>query len=163
MDCSPPGSSVGFSRQEYWPFPSPGALSNPEMEPESPELQANSLPSEPQGKPYPYINPCNCDTCQIFTLLQKFPWCSFAANPIVSIPSQVSIYLTPSHRLVLPVLEQLYLSWKESLSLLFLFLGCAEQHVGSQFPDQGLNLLPLQCSAWSLNHWTAREVPGVTL
>ena len=37
MDCSPPGSSVhGFSRQEYWsglPFPSPGDLLDPRVEP----------------------------------------------------------------------------------------------------------------------------------
>ena len=100
--------SMEFSRPEYWsgqPFPSPGSLSNPGIKPESPALQANSLPSEPQGKPYPYINPCNCYTCQIFTSLQNFPWYSFAVNPILSFPSQVSIYLTPNHRLVLPVLE----------------------------------------------------------
>ena len=39
--------SMGFSRQEYWsglPFPSPGDLPNPEIEPASPALQANSLP-----------------------------------------------------------------------------------------------------------------------
>ena len=55
MDCSPPGSSVhGFSRQEYWkgqPFPSPRDLPNPGIEPRSPALQVDSLPSEPQGKP----------------------------------------------------------------------------------------------------------------
>ena len=42
--------SMGFSRQEYWsglPFPSPGDLPNPEIEPRSPTLQADSLPSEP--------------------------------------------------------------------------------------------------------------------
>ena len=46
--------SMGFSRQEYWsgfPFPSPGDLLNPGMEPRSPALQAASLPSEPPGKP----------------------------------------------------------------------------------------------------------------
>ena len=44
-----------FSRQEYWsgqPFLSPGDLSNPGVKPESPALQADSLPSEPPGKPY---------------------------------------------------------------------------------------------------------------
>ena len=43
-----------FSRQEYWsglPFPSPGDLPNPEVEPRSPALQADALPSEPPGKP----------------------------------------------------------------------------------------------------------------
>ena len=47
--------SMGFSRQEYWsglPFPSPGDLPNPGIEPRSPTLQADSLPSEPPGKPH---------------------------------------------------------------------------------------------------------------
>lgn len=46
--------SVGFSRQEYWsrlPFPSPGDLPNPGIEPRSPALQADSLPSELPGQP----------------------------------------------------------------------------------------------------------------
>ena len=45
--------SMGFSRQEHWsglPFPSPGNLPNPEMEPWSPALQADYLPTELQGK-----------------------------------------------------------------------------------------------------------------
>ena len=49
--------SVGFSRQEYWsglPFPSPGDLPNPGIEPGSLALQADSLPNELQGKPYFY-------------------------------------------------------------------------------------------------------------
>ena len=43
--------SMGFSRQEYWnglPFLSPGDLPDPGIEPESPALQADSLPSQPQ-------------------------------------------------------------------------------------------------------------------
>ena len=54
MDCSPPGSSVPvISHQEYWsgwPFPSPGDLPNPGIEPRSPTLQTDSSPPEPQGK-----------------------------------------------------------------------------------------------------------------
>ena len=45
--------SMGFSRQEYWsglPFPSPGDLPDPGIEPKSPTLQADALPSEPPGK-----------------------------------------------------------------------------------------------------------------
>ena len=45
----PHGLSLEFSRQEYWhglPFPSPGDLPNPGIEPRSPALQADSLPSE---------------------------------------------------------------------------------------------------------------------
>ena len=43
-----------FSRQENWsglPFPSLGDLPDPGIEPGSPSLQADSLLSEPQGKP----------------------------------------------------------------------------------------------------------------
>ena len=45
--------SMGFSRQECWsglPFPSPGDLPNPGIEPRSPALQTDALPSEPPGK-----------------------------------------------------------------------------------------------------------------
>ena len=45
--------SMGFSRQEYWsglPFPSLGDLADPGIEPESPTLQADALPSEPPAK-----------------------------------------------------------------------------------------------------------------
>ena len=55
MDCSLPGSSAhGVSRQEYWsglPCPPPGNLPNPGIKPGSAALQADSLPSEPRGKP----------------------------------------------------------------------------------------------------------------
>ena len=46
--------SMEFSRQEYQsglPFPSPGDLPDPGIEPRSPELQADALSSEPPGKP----------------------------------------------------------------------------------------------------------------
>ena len=53
--------SMGFYRQEYWsglPFPSPGELPDPGIEPGSPALQAGALPSEPPGKPKSY---CTAD------------------------------------------------------------------------------------------------------
>ena len=60
--CATPGTvahqaplSMGFSRQEYWsglPFPPPGDLPNPGIEPGPPTLQADSLLSEPLGKPF---------------------------------------------------------------------------------------------------------------
>ena len=46
--------SMEFSRQEYWsglPFSSSGDLPHPGIEPRPPTLQAESLPSEPPGKP----------------------------------------------------------------------------------------------------------------
>ena len=45
--------SMGFSRQEYWsrlPFPSPGDLPDLGIEPRSPSLRVDALPSEPPGK-----------------------------------------------------------------------------------------------------------------
>ena len=52
QDCSPPGSSVhGILQAKYWsgfPFPSPGDLADPGIEP---ALQTDSLPSEPPGAP----------------------------------------------------------------------------------------------------------------
>ena len=45
--------SMGFSRQEYWsglPFPSPGGLPDPGIEPPSPALQVDSFSSKPPGE-----------------------------------------------------------------------------------------------------------------
>ena len=52
--CQAP-ASMGFFTQEDWnelPFPSPGDPPNPGVEPRSPTLQADALPSEPPGKPW---------------------------------------------------------------------------------------------------------------
>ena len=46
--------SMGFSRQEYWrelPFPPPGDLPNPGIEPVSPALTGRFFTTEPPGKP----------------------------------------------------------------------------------------------------------------
>ena len=46
--------TMEFSRQKYWcglPLSSLGNLPDPEIEPGSPVLQEDSLPSEPPGKP----------------------------------------------------------------------------------------------------------------
>ena len=68
MDCSLPGSSVHGIFQarvlewvaiSFWsglPFPSPGDLPDPGIEPRSPALQADALPSEPPGKPEQQIS-----------------------------------------------------------------------------------------------------------
>ena len=53
MDCSPPGSSVDGILQarilEWLPFPYPGDLPDPGIEPRSPAFQADALTSEPPG------------------------------------------------------------------------------------------------------------------
>jgi len=53
---------MGFSRQQYWsglPFPSPGDLPDLGVNPGSPALQADSLSSEPLGRPFPISNLSN--------------------------------------------------------------------------------------------------------
>ena len=50
--------AVEFSRQEHWsglPCPPSGGLSDPGIKPWSPALQADSLPSELQGKPITFV------------------------------------------------------------------------------------------------------------
>ena len=52
MDYSPPG--MGFSRQAYWgglPFPPPGDLPDPGIEPASPALEGGFFIPEPPGRP----------------------------------------------------------------------------------------------------------------
>ena len=57
MDCSLSGFSIHrIFQARYWsgsPFPAPGDLPNPGIEPGSPTLQADSLPSEPPPSPLP--------------------------------------------------------------------------------------------------------------
>ena len=53
--------SMEFSRQEYWsglPFPSPGDLPDPGIEPRSPALEADALSSELTGKPHNILKQC---------------------------------------------------------------------------------------------------------
>ena len=86
--------SMGFSRQEYWsglPFPSPGDLPDPVIEPRSPILQAGSLPSEPPGKPrqqsltLPYVF--------FFSFIRLL--LSNSLNNVVHLLSHVWLFSTP--------------------------------------------------------------------
>ena len=55
MDCRPPGFlAIEFSRQEYWselPFPTPGDLPDPGIEPTCPALAGRFFTTESPGKP----------------------------------------------------------------------------------------------------------------
>ena len=65
--------SMGFSKQECWsglPFPSAGDLPDPGIEPGSPTLQEDALPSEPPGKP---VLVC-IGTCTIFVIISYLPF-----------------------------------------------------------------------------------------
>ena len=67
--------STGFSRQEYWdglPCPSPGDLPHPGTEPKSSALEADSLLSEPPGKPLSHHNMNQIALKAIFTIIELF-------------------------------------------------------------------------------------------
>ena len=70
MACSPPGSPVHGILQasllECVALPSPGNLPDPGMEPGSPALQVDSLPSERPGKPKFYLRKCNMYEIDMF-------------------------------------------------------------------------------------------------
>ena len=54
----------------WWPFPFPGDLPDPGIEPGSPPLQADSLPSEPPGKPRVFYDITFSFTYDITFLIQ---------------------------------------------------------------------------------------------
>ena len=61
---------MGFSRQEYWsglPFPPPGDLSDPGIQPGSPALEVDALTSEPPGEAL-YVAVCACLSLAPFPL-----------------------------------------------------------------------------------------------
>ena len=81
---------MGCSMQKYWnelPFPSPGDLPNPRSKPRSPALQAESSPTEIQGKPsrvYAYLQ-TECRRIDAFELwclrrLLRVPWTAKRSN-----------------------------------------------------------------------------------
>ena len=77
--------SMEFSRPEYWsglPFASPVGLPNPGIKPMSPALQADSLPSEPPGKPYSIVVCMYQSQFPILYLLPFFPpWQPYICFP----------------------------------------------------------------------------------
>ena len=95
--------SMGFSRPEYWsglPFPSPGELPNPGIEPRSPVLQEDSLPSETPRKPYweegewqtSKNSYQSITTLLLFTVLSYFWWLSKVTIPHPTPPTSSFIF-----------------------------------------------------------------------
>ena len=84
---------MGFSRQENWrglPFPSPGDVPDPGIEPGSPILEADALTSEPPGKPYAvYVGE--------YSASYQFPLQTAIPQVLVPIPPQGRI--SESHAL----------------------------------------------------------------
>ena len=79
-----------FSRPEYWSgqsFPSPGDLPNPGIEPRSPVLQADSLATEPQGKPK-NTGAGSLSLLQWIFLTQELHW-GFPALQVDSLPTEL--------------------------------------------------------------------------
>ena len=64
VDCSPPGSSMGFPKQEYWsglPLPFPADLPDPGIKPESPNgscIAGEIFTTEQPGKPMLFLGFC---------------------------------------------------------------------------------------------------------
>ena len=75
--------SIAFPRQEYWsglPFPSPGDLSHPGIEPRSAELQVDSLPLS-HLYPINALSPLPSGK-QIWALFSYLlPWSALPINP----------------------------------------------------------------------------------
>ena len=99
---------MGFSRQEYWsglPCPPPGDLPNPGIEPRSPALQADSLPSEPPGKP---IQPTVKSIFQtrLFIVL-KF-WVNFVSFVIIS---ATDLALLPNINFIIWFIGEVFLNF----------------------------------------------------
>ena len=80
--------SMEFSRQEYWsglPFPSPGYLPDPGIEPGSPTLQADALSSEPPGKPFLVLVCTNYRLLDVLLKIEKIPFHLYYAEDFIMI------------------------------------------------------------------------------
>ena len=83
--------SMGFSRKEYWnglPFPPPGDLPDPGIEPTSPALQVDSFTTEPPGKPFYPVAAAAAKSLQSCRLLAT-PWtAAYQAPPSMGFSRQ---------------------------------------------------------------------------
>ena len=100
------------SRQEYWsglPCPPPGDLPNPRIEPRSQSLLADSLPSEPPGKPiyaYLFSQPVVSDSATPWTAARQASLSIINSWSLLKLMSIESVM--PSNHLILchPLLLQ---------------------------------------------------------
>ena len=85
---------MGFSRQEYWsglPFPSPGDLPDPGIEPTSPALEADASASGPPGKPIKDHSCYQFKKVKVLSRVQLFetPWTvGYQASPSMGFSRQ---------------------------------------------------------------------------
>ena len=114
--------SMEFFRQDYWrglPFLSPGALPKPGIEPKSPALHANALPSELQGNPKLKLLSHAWLFATSWTIYS--PWNSSGENTGVgSLPLLQGIFPTQGSNPGLPYFRWIFhqLSYKGSPNLL---------------------------------------------
>ena len=93
--------SMGFPNQEYWsglPFPPPGDLPDASIEPRSPALQADSLPSKPPGKPG-NAGPCFPLQTRAYRMGVSFVWTTSLPRGLPSL----RWWYSPSEDLMLPL------------------------------------------------------------
>ena len=77
--------SMEFSRQEYWsglPFPSPGDLPSPGIEPRCPTLQADALPSELPGEPSYLSESIQNESHNHRKLIKPITWTTALSNSV---------------------------------------------------------------------------------
>ena len=164
VPCQVP-PSMGFSRQEYWsglPFPSPGDLPNPGIKPRSLTMQADSLPSEPPGKP---IWPSNSVPRNIFQRIEntwphKKLYCTWMFIIALVIIAKMKQSKCP------PIdewMNKLYTHTMEYFVAIKIKICYMLQH---KWPGEGYgNLLQYSClenpmdrGAWrAIGHWVAKS------
>ena len=151
--------SMEFSRQEHWSglsFPSPGDHPDLETEPGSPALQADSLPSEPPGKPETFSSVQSLGRVRLFAT----PWTTARKASLSITNSRSSLKpmsmesVMPSNHLILchPLLLQpsifprirvfskesaLFIRWPKYWSFSFT-ISPSNAHPGLNFRSVGL-------------------------
>ena len=134
--------SMGFSRQEFWsglPCPPPGDLPDPGIEPASPALQADSLLSEPSGKPD-------------------------GGHILVGI---LCVTFFKDYIYILKNIFYLFIWLLRVLVAACRLFSCSMQTLSCSMwdlvPRPRIKPRPPALGAWSLSHWTTREVPIICL
>ena len=147
---------VGFVRQEYWsglPFPSPGDLPDPRIEPESPPLHADS------ESPWKPLRIQSCSVTQLCpTLCTPVDWSTMGFPVLHYLPqfAQTHVHwiddaIQPSHPLSCltpPPLQSFPTSGSFPMSQLFESGGQCIRVSDSK------SVLPMNSQEWSLLGWT---------
>ena len=150
---------MGFSRQEYWnglPFPSPGELPDPGIEPRSPALQADALQTELCGKPLVYIS-----SVQSFNYVWLFATPRTAAHQAsLSITNSRSLLKLMSIESVMP--SNHLILCRPLSSCLQSFPASGSLQMSKFFTSGGQSIrvsasasvLPMNIQDWFLSGWT---------